>query len=83
MWNEDGPLYQSYDYTASMPGNSKGAQKYLQALKGLSISYISCQGHRSNIFIERRLLRCMNFWKLSSMFSVANAASDIIFYVMS
>ena len=50
--NKDELVYQSYDYTASMSGIFKGAQKCLQTLIGRSIPYIPCQGHRSNTFNE-------------------------------
>jgi hypothetical protein len=50
--SQDGLVYQSYDYTASMSGKFKGAQKCLQTLIGRSVPYIPCQGHRSNTFIE-------------------------------
>ncbi|CAB4023989.1 Hypothetical predicted protein [Paramuricea clavata] len=35
-----------------MFGKFKGAQKCLQTLIGRSVPHISCQGHRSNTFIE-------------------------------
>ena len=50
--SQDGLDYQSYDYTASMSGKFKGAQKCQQTLIGRSVPYIPCQGHRSNTFIE-------------------------------
>ena len=44
--NESELVYQSYDYTASMSGNFKGAQQCLQDMVGRSIPYIPCQSHR-------------------------------------
>ena len=44
--NESELVYQSYDYTASMSGNFKGAQQCLQDTVGRSIPYIPCQSHR-------------------------------------
>ncbi|CAB4046137.1 unnamed protein product, partial [Paramuricea clavata] len=41
--SQDGLVYQSYDYTASMSGKFKGAQKCLQTLIGRSVPYIPCQ----------------------------------------
>ena len=45
-------VFQTYDYTASMSGEYRGAQRCLQDILGRSVPYIPCQGHRSNTFIE-------------------------------
>ena len=45
-------VFQTYDYTASMSGEYRGAQRCLQDILGKSVPYIPCQGHRSNTFIE-------------------------------
>ena len=67
--NRDGLVYQSYDYTASMSGNVKGAQKCLQTLIGRSVPYIPCQGHRSNIFIDH----CSKTALFTEMYNILEA----------
>ncbi|XP_050065998.1 uncharacterized protein LOC126555076 [Aphis gossypii] len=44
--------FQSYDYASSMSGVNKGAQRYFSELVGHNVSYIPCQAHRLNTFLE-------------------------------
>ena len=64
--SRDELAFQSYDYTASMSGIFKGAQKCLQDEVGRNVPYIPCQGHRSNTFIEH----CSKTQLFSSMYDI-------------
>ena len=50
--SQENLVFQTYDYTASMSGKYRGAQRCLQDILGRKIPYIPCQGHRSNTFNE-------------------------------
>ena len=45
-------MFQSYDFTNSMSGTFKEAQKMLQEKLNRIIPYVLCQGHRSNSVVE-------------------------------
>ena len=44
--------FQSYDYASTMLGKHKGAPAMLSEKLGHRVSYIPCQGHRSNTVME-------------------------------
>ena len=44
--------FQSYDFTNSMSGKFKGAQRKLQEKLNQNIPYVPCQGHRTNTVVE-------------------------------
>ena len=78
-------MFQSYDFTNSMPGTVKGAQKLLEEKLNRIIPYVPCEGHRSNSVVEhscntssivKDLFRpledlCVMFAKSTKSFAVA------------
>ncbi|XP_050064149.1 uncharacterized protein LOC126552989 [Aphis gossypii] len=50
--NTDNLAFQSYDYASNISGINRRAQRFLTEFVGHSVTYIPCQAHRMNTFLE-------------------------------